>query len=168
MDLGDICELYDYNAWADDRTLAAAARLDQNALTRPLGSSFSSVRDTLAHILSGEWIWLERWQGRFPTALLNADDFPTVASLQTRWTKVRQDCEQFIQELTLAGLQHNLAYLNRAGERFVYPLWQQMTHVVNHSSYHRGQVTTLLRQLGAEAVSTDFLSYYDERGQRAK
>ena len=42
-----------------------------------------------------------------------------------------------------------------------------MTHVVNHSSYHRGQVTTLLRQLGAEPVGTDFLSYYDEKGQRA-
>ena len=46
---------------------------------------------------------------------------------------------------------------------YSYPLWQQMVHVVNHSSYHRGQVTTLLRQLGTEAMSTDFLVYYDEK-----
>jgi uncharacterized damage-inducible protein DinB len=166
MDLSDIRELYDYNDWADQRVLAAAAKLDQGAFTRPLGNSFSSVRDTLAHILSGEWIWLERWQGRFPTALLNADNFPTVDSLRKRWMTVSKDCEAFIETLSAGNLQSSLAYLNRAGERFAYPLWQQMTHVVNHSSYHRGQVTTLLRQLGAEPVGTDFLSYYDEKSQR--
>jgi len=122
MDLSDIRELYDYNKWADQRVLAAAAKLDQGAFTRPLGSSFSSVRDTLAHILSGEWIWLERWQGRFPTALLNADDFATVDSLRNRWMTVSKDCEAFIQQLTPENLQRSLAYLNRAGERFAYPL----------------------------------------------
>src|SRR5262249_2108090 len=125
MDLREIRELYDYNSWADQRTLAAAGKLDHQALTRPLGNSFSSVRDTLAHILSGEWIWLERWNGRYPTALLNAEDFPTVESLRVRWHTLRQDCEQFIEELTPERLARTIAYLNRAGERFAYPLWQQ-------------------------------------------
>lgn len=161
MDLNDIRELYGYNRWANQRTLNAATELDGDAFTRAMGSSFSSVRDTLAHVLSGEWIWLERWQGRSPTALLNAADFPTVQSLQSRWEGVEQDRRRFIQELTRERLGKDLAYINRSGEHYSYPLWQQMVHVVNHSSYHRGQVTTLLRQLGAEAVSTDFLAYYD-------
>jgi uncharacterized damage-inducible protein DinB len=163
MDLDCIRELYDYNRWANQRTLAATAKLTGDAFTRAMGNSFSSVRDTLAHILGAEWIWLERWRGRFPTALLDAADFPTVRSLESRWQTVERDQADFIQALTPQRLSENLAYLNRSGQRFSYPLWQQMVHVVNHASYHRGQVTTLLRQLGAEAVSTDFLDYYDEK-----
>jgi len=163
MDLTDIRALYDYNRWADHRTLAAAARLDKATFARPMGNSFSSVRDTLAHILGAEWIWLERWNGVSPTALLDAAIFPTADSLKARWQTVEQDLSQFIQALTPARLQENLSYLNRAGERYAYPLWQQMVHVVNHSTYHRGQVTTLLRQVGAKPVETDFLAYYDEK-----
>ncbi|HKF21425.1 MAG TPA: DinB family protein [Candidatus Angelobacter sp.] len=163
MDLDDIRQLYDYNRWANQRTLGAAARLDKGTFVRPMGNSFSSVRDTLSHILSAEWIWLERWNGISPTALLDPAIFPTADSLKARWQTVEQDCSRFIQSLTPARLKENLAYLNRAGQRYEYPLWQQMVHVVNHSSYHRGQVTTLLRQLGAQPVATDFLEYYDER-----
>ena len=105
----------------------------------------------------------ERWQGRFPTQLLNPADFPTVESLETRWQTVNRDYETFMNSLTPERLDEDLAYLNRAGERYSYPLWQQMVHVVNHSTYHRGQVTTLLRQLGSEPAVTDFLVYYDER-----
>jgi uncharacterized damage-inducible protein DinB len=70
---------------------------------------------------------------------------------------------QFIEALTPLRLCEELAYINLRGERYSYPLWQQLVHVVNHSTYHRGQVTTLLGQLGAEAVSTDFLVYFDEK-----
>ena len=101
--------------------------------------------------------------GTLPTDLLNPADFPTVLSLDTRWQTVNQDHQTFMNTLTLQRLEEDLAYLNRAGQRFCYPLWQQMVHVVNHSTYHRGQITTLLRQLGAEPGVTDFLVYYDEK-----
>jgi len=163
MELNDIREFYAYNHWANERTLAAASKLTPDAFVRPMGNSFSSVRDTLAHILSAEWIWLERWEGRFPTDLLDATSFPTVRSLQSRWETVEQDLSRFIQALTPQRLQEELSYINRTGQRYSYQLWKQMAHVVNHSSYHRGQVTTMLRQLSAEAVSTDFLLYYDRK-----
>jgi len=164
MDLDHIRELYDYNRWADQRMLSAAAKIDSEKFARAMGNSFSSVRDTLAHILGGEWIWLERWQGRFPNALLNAEEFPSVQSLASRWEIVQEEYAGFVDALTPQRLGEDLAYLNRAGQRFSYPLWQQMVHVVNHSTYHRGQVTTLLRQLGAEPAVTDLLEYYDEKG----
>jgi uncharacterized damage-inducible protein DinB len=163
MELDSIRQLYDYNRWADRRILAKAGTLANEDFIRPMGNSFSSVRDTLAHILGAEWIWLERWQGRSPKALLDAAAFPKVQSLKSRWETVKHDQTQFIQALTQQRLGEELAYLNQRRQRYSYPLWQQMVHVVNHSSYHRGQVTTLLRQLGGEAVSTDFLLYYDEK-----
>jgi uncharacterized damage-inducible protein DinB len=140
-----------------------ASTLTNEDFIRPMGNSFSSVRDTLSHILGAEWIWLERWQGRSPKALLDAATFPKVQSLESRWETVEHDQTQFIETLTPQRLVEELAYLNQRGQLYSYPLWKQMVHVVDHSSYHRGQVTILLRQLGAEAVSTDFLVYYDEK-----
>jgi uncharacterized damage-inducible protein DinB len=163
MELNDIRQLYDYNCWARRRILTVAGTLASDDFIRPMGNSFSSIRDTLAHILGAEWIWLERWQGRSPRALLDAATFPTVQSLESRWETVEHDQMQFIKALTPQGLGEELAYINQKGQRYSYLLWQQLVHVVNHSSYHRGQVTTLLRQLGVEAVSTDFLVYFDER-----
>jgi uncharacterized damage-inducible protein DinB len=158
-------ELYVYNHWANQRVLASLAPLSGEQFTRNLGNSFSSVRDTVAHILAAEWIWLERWLGRSPKALLPASDFPTVAAIRERWATVEQDRNRFIQTLTPAKLLESVAYTNTRGEDYSHLLWQQMAHVVNHSSYHRGQVTTLLRQLGAEPLNTDFLSYYDLEGK---
>jgi uncharacterized damage-inducible protein DinB len=162
MELNCIRQLYGYNRWAGRLTLTAARALANDDFLRPTGNSFSSVRDTLAHILGAEWIYLERWQGRSPKALLDPATFPTLQSLESRWETLERDQMQFIEALTPQRLGEELAYINLRGQRYSYPLWQQLVHVVNHSSYHRGQVTTLLRQLGAEAVSTDFLVYYDE------
>jgi uncharacterized damage-inducible protein DinB len=163
VELNNVLQLYHYNRWAGHRTLTVTGALAIEDFLRPMGNSFSSVRDTLAHILSAEWIWLERWQGRSPKALFDPAIFPTVQSLASRWETVERDQMQFIEALTPQRLGEELAYINQKGQRYSYPLWQQLVHVVNHSSYHRGQVTTLLRQLGAEAVSTDFLVYFDEK-----
>src|SRR6516225_11046337 len=140
MDRNDLKELYTYNRWANHRTLSAAGKLDGEKFVRNLGNSFSSVRDTLAHILGAEWIWLERWQGRSPKALLDAATFPQVKSLESRWETLEHDQTQFIEALTPQRLVEELGYVNLRGQRYSYPLWQQMVHVVNHSSYHRGQI----------------------------
>jgi uncharacterized damage-inducible protein DinB len=71
VELNNIRQLYDYNRWACRRTLTIASTLATDGFLRLMGNSFSSVRDTLAHILGAEWIWLERWRGRSPKALLD-------------------------------------------------------------------------------------------------
>ena len=162
MQLDAIRELYDYNHWANQRVLSAMTPLTDDMFTRNMGNSFVSLRDTLAHILGAEWIWLERWRGRSPKALLSASDFPTLQALQRSWAAVRLDQNQYIQTLVPDRLNDDVSYTNTRGERYSYALWRQMLHVINHSSYHRGQVTTLLRQMGAEPAGTDLLVYYDQ------
>ncbi len=161
MDLDRILALYDYDRWANGCVLDAASRLPAEQFTRDLGSSHRSVRDTLAHILGAEWIWLRRWKGTSPKALLPASEFPTVDSLRARWREVEAEQREFLAALTEDALATTIAYINTRGERFAYPLWQMLQHVVNHSTYHRGQAATLLRQLGAEPAPTDFLIFYD-------
>jgi uncharacterized damage-inducible protein DinB len=165
METAYINELYRYNRWANQKTLAAASRLDEKQFTRELGNSFSSVRDTLVHILGAEWIWLERWNRHSPRALPSVAEIPTLAAIRARWKQVEEERTRFLERLGPADLDAPVSYVNLRGETSSYPLWQQLAHVVNHSNYHRGQITTLLRQLRADAVSTDLLLYYDELGQ---
>ena len=81
--------------------------------------------------------------------------------MREKWAEVEQEQKSFVDGLTDESLQSVIAYTNTKGERWQYPLWQIMQHVVNHSSYHRGQVTAMLRQLGAAVVMTDLLVYVD-------
>src|SRR5205085_9978151 len=78
--------LYDYNSWANHRQLQAASKLATEQSLKPMGSSFASVRDTLAHVYGAEWLWLERFQGRSPSSLPDTAQFKDVSSLQERWT----------------------------------------------------------------------------------
>jgi uncharacterized damage-inducible protein DinB len=156
--------LYEYDAWANHRLLDAAKALTQEQFTRDMGSSFPSVRDTLAHIMGGEWIWLERWQGRTPTKLPAVEDFPDLPSLQKRWAEIEADLLTFVRGLTAERIAAVSEYKTLTAGTFKSPLGQMLQHLVNHGTYHRGQVTTLLRQLGAKSVSTDLSFFYRERG----
>ena len=155
--------LYDFNAWANRRALAAAEKLTAEQFTRQMGSSFSSVRDTLAHIYGAEWIWLERFQGRSPAALPDVGQFQDLASLREQWLRHEVLLLAFVQRLTQSELDREMEYKTLKFGVYRNPLWQSMQHVVNHGTYHRGQVTTLLRQLGAEPILTDLMHFYRER-----
>jgi len=167
MEVERIQELYKYNAWANGQTFETTARLTSDQLEKDLGTSYGSVKGTLVHIVGAEWIWLRRWLGTSPKALLDPNEFSSVDQIKNRWEDVEQERNEFIATLTEDSLKKPLAYINLKGQPFSYPLWQCLQHLVNHSTYHRGQVTTLLRQLGAQVKGTDFLVYYDARfGQR--
>ena len=166
MDLRDVFTLYEYNRWANGRTLDAAEKLDPAAFVRDLKNSFPSVRDTLAHILGAEWIWLRRWKGESPAKLLTISEFPTVASLRERFGVVDTERGVFLGSLTEDGLRQPFHYKDLAGNPYSLPFIQTMQHVVNHGSYHRGQITTMLRQLGATPIGTDMSRFYLERAER--
>jgi uncharacterized damage-inducible protein DinB len=158
----EIRGLYDFNRWANRRVLGAAARLRPEQFLEDRGSSFGSVRDTLAHVLAAEWMWLRRWEGISPSVYPSAAEFPSAQALARRFEEVERGQSHFLEKLTDAALDRLVAYTNVEGVRWRYPLRQMLHHVVNHSTYHRGQAVTLLRQLGAEAPSTDLLLYLDE------
>ncbi len=158
----DLRELYEYNRWANERVLDAAAGLSAEAYARDLGSSFPSVRDTLVHVFAAEWVWLSRWQGTSPAGLPADWELSTVEALRTRWAEVERERAALLAGLGDAELDRTVAYRNTKGEPFTSSLGQMLRHVVNHSTYHRGQVTTMLRQLGAEPVGTDLIQYYRE------
>jgi uncharacterized damage-inducible protein DinB len=160
--------LYDFNAWANQRSLAAAEKLTVEQFTKPLGSSFSSVRDTLAHIYGAEWIWLERFQGRSPAGLPDVTQFADLVSLRERWFEHEARLLAFVRGVAQFDLDREMEYKTLRFGVYRNPLWQSMQHLVNHGTYHRGQVTTMLRQLGAQPILTDLMHFYRERSLAAQ
>jgi uncharacterized damage-inducible protein DinB len=162
MDTKDVRVLYEYNAWANARSLADVGRVTAEEFTRESGGSFASLRDTLVHMMWAEWIWLRRWLGESPRAQFDPAEFPDLDSARARWAEIERVRAEFIEGLTDEALRRTLTYTNTRGEEWSYTLAEMMLHTANHSTYHRGQLTTLLRQLGREPASTDFLYYIDD------
>lgn len=161
--LEEIRDLYAYHRWANGRVLEAAGRLPVADFDRDLRSSFPSVRETLAHVLASDWVWLSRWRGNSPTARPQWD-VATHAALSARWREVEADQRRFLEGLVADDLERTIAYRQLSGTAFSAPLGQLLRHVVNHATYHRGQAVTLLRQLGAEPPPTDLVLFHRERG----
>ncbi len=165
MTLDNVRTLYAYNSWANRRVLDACAPLSAEQLTQNLHSSFPSVRDTLAHIMLAEWLWLERWLGRSPA--FPPSDFADLAAIRARWQTIETDLNAFIRKLSAADLDRTVEYKNTKGTVFSNPMWQMLQHLVNHGTYHRGQITTMLRQLGAAPSTTDLIAFFRENAGKA-
>jgi uncharacterized damage-inducible protein DinB len=160
----DLKTLLDYHYWARDRLLEAIEPLTPDQFTKDLGSSFKSVRDTVAHLHAAEWAWHSRWTGVSPTQLLPDDRFADVSAIRKAWSELEQQVRGLVDALGEAGVAQVIDYKLLSGAEGSSPFWQMLQHVVNHASYHRGQVTTMLRQLGAQpAKSMDMIAFYRTR-----
>jgi uncharacterized damage-inducible protein DinB len=158
MNTDDLQTMIDYHYWARDRMLDALEPLTPEQFDRDLGNSFKSIRDTVTHLYGAEWVWYERWHGRSPAALVASDRFADVAALRRAWAEHETKMRAFVEA---ADLDRVIEYRLFSGAAGASPVWQMVQHVVNHASYHRGQITTLLRQLGAQPPKPlDMIAYY--------
>jgi uncharacterized damage-inducible protein DinB len=155
----DAERLLAYTEWANRRIRGIAARLELGDWRRDLGSSHGGVQGTLGHMLAAEWVWLERWLGRSPDHLPGFEELDTPAALEERWAALEAERAAWLAPLGDAELLATCRYRNTRGEPFEGPLWQLVQHVANHSTFHRGQVVTLLRQLGARPEPTDLVAW---------
>jgi uncharacterized damage-inducible protein DinB len=159
--------LFDYNAWANHRSWEAVAQLSAEQFTKPLGSSFSSVRDTLMHVCGAEWIWYERFQGRSHSAIPDLSAIQTMEALRAHWEPQEKALLDYVGGLKQADLDRVYEYKTLNYGIYSNPLWQSLQHVANHGTYHRGQVATMLRQHGFKPIATDLMHFYRERATAA-
>ena len=164
MTPSDLRELIDYNYWARDRIFEAVSALTPEQYARAMRNSFSSIRETLVHVYSAEWVWLSRWQGVSPTAPLSADQWPDLPSLVTSWSELEAKIRAVAGGVDEAGVARVIEYKLLSGQPGKAPFGSMVQHVVNHGTYHRGQITTMLRQMEATPPqSTDFITFVRER-----
>jgi len=164
MNLSDIRHLFDYTEWANDLAMEAADELPDEDLRRDVRISHKSIFGTLAHMAGAEWIWLERWNGRSPAkaeawSMWTPESCGDLATLNDRWSEVVDARAQFISQLDEDRVIAELPFRLLSGDASSMRLVDQMQHVANHATMHRGQVVGMIRQLGIEPPSTDLLFY---------
>jgi uncharacterized damage-inducible protein DinB len=167
MTAEEMRSLYEYNSWANQRSLEVAEALSPEQFIRPLGSSFSSVRDTLVHIYSAEWVWLERFEGRVVARHVESKEFPEIGHLREAWRAQETKLRAFVNRVTQKDLDGMHEYVTFSYGKGRNPFWQSMQHLVNHGTYHRGQIAGMLRQLGTAPKATDLIAFYRERESAA-
>jgi uncharacterized damage-inducible protein DinB len=164
MNIQDIRRLFDYTEWANDLAMEAADQLTEENLRRDVCASHQSIFGTLLHMAGAEWIWLERWNGHSPAKaeawpLWTPEACADLAALNDRWLDVIDRRAQFLANIDEDCLAAELPFKLLSGDPSSMPLIDQMQHVVNHATMHRGQVVGMIRQLGIEPPSTDLIFY---------
>ena len=160
MTLQNIQTLFDFNYWAKAKMLGAVETLPTESLYQDLKTSFGGIHGTLVHILGAEDIWLQRFRGVQGPKFLKVADVPKYFDVKNKWEEVEQSMLSYVRALTEEQLAQSFSYTNIKGELFTNIRWQALQHLVNHGSYHRGQITSMIRQLGGTPVSTDMIAYY--------
>jgi uncharacterized damage-inducible protein DinB len=163
MNLSDIKHLFDYTEWANNLAISAAVQLADDDLRRDFKISHSSIFGTLLHMAGAEWVWLERWHGHSPGneawSFWSAESCADFATLQQRWSDLVDRRADFMHDLDESRLGAPLSFTLLNGDSSSMPLVNQMQHVVNHATLHRGQVVGMIRQLGIAPPATDLLYY---------
>jgi uncharacterized damage-inducible protein DinB len=160
MTLNEISTLLEYDNWATGRTLEAVSSVSTDKYLEDLKSSHGGIHTTLVHIYSADMVWFRRWTGSPAAAHIGRSEIPDLPSLKGRWESYQNDIASFLRTLDDSKLKEPLPYKDMKGNPHSEPLFQQMQHLVNHASYHRGQVVTMLRQIGATPVGTDLITFY--------
>ena len=153
--------MYRYNAWANAQIMEATARVTPAQFVAGGGASFDSLRDTFVHTMAAQWLYLERWQGRSPTAMPAGPEFADPAAVRARWDEVERATQAFVAGVTDERLAETVAYRNFKGEPWAYPLWQQMLHQMNHATQHRSEAAVMLTQFGHSPGLLDLLYFID-------
>ena len=164
MNRSDIQQLLSYTEWANDLAMEAAAKLPDDSLHRDFGISHKSIFGTLVHMAGAEWIWLERWHGYSPTkaeawSRWSTESCNDLSTLKDHWTNLVNRRMKYVSELDESSLAAELSFKLLSGDPSSMPLINQMQHVVNHATMHRGQVVGMIRQLDLEPPATDLIFY---------
>jgi uncharacterized damage-inducible protein DinB len=162
MTIDELRTLFAYDSWANDLFLEAVAKLPDDAVRRDLGTSHLSLLGTLVHLVAAEEIWLSRWKGAPRSKLTSLEEIPDLEALRRFWGKVRGERDSYLAGLEEADLDRYLDTTTTAGATYRHRYADTFRHLANHSTYHRGQVAAMLRQLGEKPPSTDLIRFYRE------
>jgi uncharacterized damage-inducible protein DinB len=153
-----------YSAWGTRQVLDACAALTPEQLDRGLGASHSSILGTFRHIHDGERVWLRRLVDP-DNEMLPRGPAPehSFEFLVQSWPELWDGYRRWLDASSESDLTLELLTVLPDGGRFCVPRWQIVLHAINHTSFHRGQIVTLLRGLGVQPPNTDLTAYYSTR-----
>jgi uncharacterized damage-inducible protein DinB len=159
--VSDLEQLYDYSYWANKRLFAVIEQLTPEEFCRPVAGSYGSIRNTLVHVLSAEWGWLDRCGGPPRGPKLDPANYPTFESLVSAWNTIEQSMRTFLSGLHDEDLAREIEFSFNPAEKHSKPIGRLLHHGAVHGIHHRGQVALLLRTLGRAPGNFDLLFFGD-------
>jgi len=162
-------DLAAYNSWADQKAIDWLSQITDEQWEQVNVSSFSSIRQTAVHIASAEKIWIDFWTGAAKPIYLSAEFAGNKDELLAIWQKASYELEAFIKSHPGEDLMRSVSFIYPNGNTGHMLYYQTFAHIVNHSTYHRGQLVTILRQTGFDRfTSIDLATYYILNAKEAK
>jgi uncharacterized damage-inducible protein DinB len=159
MSIHEMQRLYEYNYWANQKLFAALSPLATEQFTQHVAGSYGSVRNTLVHVLSAEWGWLDRCGGPARGAKLEPRDFPTLASVTEPWARVEMQMREYLGRLSDEDLASEVEFTLGTGPAQRMARGDLLQHAAVHAAHHRGQIALLVRSLGFEPGNFDFVIF---------
>jgi len=155
-----------FNMWANKKICDfISANLDETLSGREIVSSFSSVKKTVYHLWDAETIWLERLHGNSLRDGPGKNFTGTLQNGLANFLGNSKALREFLSEQTEDFFAGSITFTHRSGKVYTQEINAVLTHVMNHSTFHRGQLITMFRQLGfvEDIPKTDFIEYYREK-----
>jgi uncharacterized damage-inducible protein DinB len=150
-----------YSIWANETLIAKLKTLDESILHQEVKSSFPSIAKTLLHMWDAEVIWINRFNGVSLTDWPSKNFKGTTTDLLNGVARSSRDIKNIVSSRGETFVNSTIRYKNLKGEEFEEPVQYLLYHIVNHGTYHGGQITTILRELGiADLASTDIIFYW--------
>lgn len=153
-----------YNYWANQELIKKVLSLSPDLQEAEVKSSFSSLKATIIHMWDAESIWWQRIKLQENIVVPSLSFHPTTQEAADGLLQQDKDWQNWVQQASLPQLEHVFAYQNSKKEQFKQPIWEMLMHMFNHGTFHRGQLVTILRQLGEEKIpQTDYIHYTRSR-----
>jgi uncharacterized damage-inducible protein DinB len=168
MNMRDMRMLYEYNSWANARIFGAASSVSGEQYLSPGAFPHGGLRGTLVHTLFAEWVWRMRWRGTPTDVRWEPEDFPTFASLRTRWLDEEVRLMEFVDGLTDGELEVEFDYVSTEGGQHRRAKWESMLHLVNHGTQHRSEAAAMPTEMGHSPGDIDLIVFLNEGGLGAR
>lgn len=154
-------KLFAYHQWASQKVLQLVEDSGEEYYTKIGENSFPSIRETIAHVIGVEKMWFKRMNG-VKSPEFEHFDVDTVEKAKNALLLLHAEMELYFASLSAVSWQEELDYRNMKGDEFRHSREEMLFTVVNHASYHRGQITSLLRQFGKTGIPLDYIYFQKE------
>lgn len=151
MSKDELLKHLNYHYWATQQMLTSCKELSEAELLQETGSAFGNIKGILVHMLGAEDIWLTRWQGKAGISFPAPEDYTDLSHIEREWYGQRQRIEAFLQGADTDSLM--------AIRDHQHALWEMVLHMIDHSSFHRGQVMHFIRSFGYTPLSSNLIHY---------
>ncbi|ANY75279.1 damage-inducible protein DinB [Paenibacillus ihbetae] len=151
-----LVQLYDYNVWANERVMDHLDTLPGEVFLREVDLGFKSIAEVISHVVSADNIWFNR--------IKEEQDSIPAKKVFTDLKEARQEMDELQSQIrdyvsSLSDTEKKVSYTMASGRQMENSIAEILQQVVNHGTYHRGNITTMLRSFGYQGVMTDYIAF---------